>query len=352
MKAGQMLGYLDPTMPEELRGALSLLQTVAPTTPFETVRRSVNEAIQLDERPIAVASIGQVHRGRLPDGSEVAVKVRHPEIKKALAADFRTASVGKIVALIAGAGSVKGMIDEARTAFLEECDFSLEASRQERFRALFAGDEVIEIPEVCKDWCSDGVLVTRWLPGDPLDRFLLRASQAERDRAGEALFRFWLRTLYRDGLFHGDPHPGNFAFREGGTIALYDFGCVREFDALLRRGFARLASATRADDLPGIVDALRTLGARPPEDDAGREHIRTLLRGFFAPLLLPGRRRIAPDEGIGARDVMRDKRAILRMELPPRMLFLFRLRFGLYAVLARLGAECDWSALERTWAEP
>jgi hypothetical protein len=96
-----------------------------------------------------------------------------------------------------------------------------------------------------------------------------------------------------------------------------------------------------------MVDALRALGGRAP---TRTEDLRRLLRAFFAPLLVAGRRRLALEASREARDLMADKRAVLGLELPGRMLFLFRLRFGLYALLARLGAEVDWAGLEAGWA--
>lgn len=360
MKMGQMLGYIDQGVPEELRGMFSLLQTAAPGTDFDGVAAVLREALGeraraliagLERAPVAVASIGQVHRGRLPDGTAVAVKVRHPGVEEALTADFRTANIGKVFAAALGAASITGMIEEARTAFLEECDFPLEARRQQHFAALFADDPQIEIPAVEPAWSADRVLVTRWTPGRSLAEFLAGApDQGQRDAVGAALFRFWMRTLYRDGLFHGDPHPGNFAIHPDGRVIVYDFGCVRSFEPALRRGFAALAAATRDDDPAAIVAAISALGGRAPRDARSRAHLRELLRSFFGPLLHPGARRIAGDEGLGARNLMRDKRAIIGLQLPARLLFLFRLRFGLYAVLSRLQAEVDWAGLESQWA--
>lgn len=360
MKMGQMLGYIDQGVPEELRGMFSLLQTAAPGTGFPVVAAVLREALGeradaliagLERTPVAVASIGQVHRGRLPDGTEVAVKVRHPGVEEALAADFRTASVGKVFAAIAGAASITGMIEEARSALLEECDFPLEGRRQQHFAHLFADDPELVVPAVEAAWSAGRVLVTRWTPGRSLAEFLASApDQGRRDAVGAALFRFWMRTLYRDGLFHGDPHPGNFAIRDDGRVVVYDFGCVRSFEPTLRRGFASLAAATRDDDPGAIVAAITALGGRPPRDAKSRAHLRELLRSFFGPLLHPGARRIAADEGLGARDLLRDKRAIIGLQLPARLLFLFRLRFGLYAVLSQLQAEVDWAGLESRWA--
>jgi len=360
MKVGQMLGHIDPGVPEELRGMLSLLQTAAPATSFDAVEATVRGSLGphagallagMERAPIAVASIGQVHRATLPDGTAVAVKVRHPGIEAAIAADFRSAGLGKLFAKVTGAAAIGEVIEEAREAFLGECDFLREAGHQQEFARLFADDPVILVPEVLPAWSSDRVLVSRWTPGRSLAQFLAAApSQAERDAAGAALFRFWMRTLYQEGLFHADPHPGNFAFCDGGRIALYDFGCVRSFDLPLRRAFAQLAAATRDDDLDRMSQAIAAAGGCVPASTDARSHMRALLRGFFGPLLTPGKRRITIDEGLQAREILRDKRALLGLQLPGRMLFLFRLRFGLYAVLAQLQAEVDWAGLEHGWA--
>jgi predicted unusual protein kinase regulating ubiquinone biosynthesis (AarF/ABC1/UbiB family) len=360
MKAGQMLGYIDTSVPPELQAMLSLLQTAAPGTDFAGVEATLRAALGeradpllagIDRTPVAVASVGQVHHARLADGRELAVKVRHPGIEAALAADFRSAGVGKLFAALSGAASIRECIEEAREAFTGECDFLGEAAHQQHFAHIFRDDPVLVIPEVLPELCATPVLVTRWTPGRSLATFLAGdPTQAERDAVGAALFRFWLRSFYRDGLFHADPHPGNFAFLPDGRIVLYDFGCVRRFDPALRRGFARLAAATRDNDEDGLLAAITAIGGHAPKDRSGRAHVRTLLRAFFAPLLTPGKRRVAPDASIAGRGAMQDKRAIINLQLPGRMLFLFRLRFGLYAVLSRLQAEVDWCGLESAWA--
>jgi len=347
MKAGQVLGYIDPTLPPEIRELLSVLQTASPASPFPQVEATIRAALGsradvllagLERKPVSVASIGQVHRARLPDGTEAAVKVRHPGIDEALQSDFRAAGTGSSFAsvLLPGAASnIRGFIDEARTVLLEECDFSLERERQATFARLFSQDEVILIPAVEPEWCASSVLTTHWMPGQPFDAFLAaNPSQEVRDRMGLALFSFYIGTLYRHGLFHGDPHPGNYAFREDGRVVVYDFGCVRSFDSATVLAFAALVDAVRADEVQGMREAM----------------LRTLLRGFFAPLLEHGPRPVHPGSGFEAQQLLRDKRFLAKLSLPGRFLFLFRLRFGLYAVLARLGAVADWGALESQWA--
>ncbi len=360
MKAGQMLGYLDASLPESVRASLSVLQTAAPTTPYETVAATIEAALgarapqllaRLEPVPIAAASIGQVHRGVLPDGTAVAVKVRHPGIAEAIAADFRSASVGSVMGTLIGGAGIPAMIDEARQTFAEECDFALEARRQTRFAEIFAGDPDVVIPAVEAAWSTPDVLVTRFCDGTGLDAWLAGGpSQAARDRVGVALFRFWMQTLYAHGLFHGDPHPGNFAVDDTGRVIVYDFGCVREIPEALRLGLGTLAAATRQDDLDAMARAITQLGGEAPRALETRLQLRRLLRGFFGPLLTSGPRAMSFDEGAESKSVLADKRTILALRLPPRMLFLFRLRFGLFSVLAKLGAVADWAALESRWA--
>jgi hypothetical protein len=246
---------------------------------------------------------------------------------------------------------VRESIDEARTAMLEECDFALEADRQEAFAGWFEAHPTLLVPRVERAWCAPAVLTTEWMPGSSLDEWLASdPPQAARDRVGVALFELYVGTLYRRGVFHADPHPGNYAFREDGRVVVYDFGCVRSFDPPTVVALGRLAAAVRADDRAAIAQALSDLGGAPPASGEAMDHLRALLRGFFAVILRAGRHRVEAGAGFEGRDLLRDKRALMDLSLPGRMLFLFRIRFGLYAVLARIGAVADWSALESAWA--
>lgn len=363
MKIGQMLGYIDPTLPPELRGMLSVLQTQAPATPWAAIVDTLHDAFGddawtllagLDRTPIAVASIGQVHHGVLPDGTEIAVKIRHPGIADALRADFSNAATGAVFArMFAGGGAVREAIDEARTAMLEECDLSIEAAHQRQFRAWYADHPTIEIPEVLDAWCAPAVLTTRWTAGRSLDAFLASApTQDTRDRVGAALFELFVGTLYRHGAFHADPHPGNLAFLDDGRVAVYDFGCVRRFEPAVIAALASLVRAVQADDPDAIDAALTSLGGTPPRKPAARARVHALVRGFFAPLRATGAHAIEPGGALAGPAMFADKRALLGLALPGSLLFLLRLRFGLYAVLARIGAVVDWAALEARWAAP
>ena len=361
MKFGQILSYVDvPLLTPQARELLAVLQRQSQATPFAQIEAIVRAELgeraamllpTMDRVPVATASVGQVHRATLPDGTPVAVKVLHPGVEQAIRADFKTAQVGKALAgLIAPGVEVEEVIAEARERFLEECDYALERKRQSRFAENYRGHPCIGIPPVFEEFCARRVLSTRWHDGLRLEDFTRTATQDARDRVGEALYEFYIGTLYRHGLFNADPHPGNLLFGQDGSVVILDHGCVREFDRGTVACVARLSQAVREDSREGMMAALRGLEAKPPENDKEFEATRRLLRGFFQPSLQSGARRMRGDVTFEARQLVADKRALLRIRLPGRLLFVFRIRFGLYSVLERIGAVRDWRALEETFA--
>jgi predicted unusual protein kinase regulating ubiquinone biosynthesis (AarF/ABC1/UbiB family) len=355
MKVGQILSYVDASLDPQARALLAVLQRHAQPTPFAAIERTLREDLgpraeavlsTLDRAPAATASIGQVHRARREDGTSVAVKVRLPGIDAAIRADFKAAAVGTLLARTLAPGiDIQGFVVEAQARFLEECDYALEARRQERFAGLFAGHPHLHIPAVHGDWCGPRVLTTTWVEGLRLEAFLAGVpGAAARERASRALYEFYMGALYRHGLFNADPHPGNLLFGVAGDVTVLDHGCVREFEPEVVSALIALSRAVRRDQTGPIQEALAALGAT----DATRDFdaTRSLLRGFYAPLLVAGRHTIAPDRAFAFGETATLKRRILRLRLPARLMFLFRIRFGLYAVLAQLGAELDWAALE------
>jgi predicted unusual protein kinase regulating ubiquinone biosynthesis (AarF/ABC1/UbiB family) len=356
MKLGQILSYLDTPLPEETRKVLAVLQRQSQPTAFEKIEATLREDFgpraeallsRLDRVPVATASIGQVHRATLPGGEAVAVKVLQPGVEQALQTDFRAASTAKLMARVIMPGAdIEPVLDEAREAFLGECDYEAERRWQERFAQLYAGHATLSIPRVYGEWCSKRVLTTQWIDGLRFDDFAQRADQAARDRAGQALYEFYVGSVYRYGLFNADPHPGNLVFHEDGRLTVLDFGCVRVFDDELRRGLHALSKSVRDDDAAAMKAALVVLGGAKP-DEKSWPHTRAMLRGFFGPVLQPGSRRVESGFNADLRTILVDKRAVIRMRLPGKLLFLFRIRFGLHSELAKLRSVADWAALER-----
>jgi predicted unusual protein kinase regulating ubiquinone biosynthesis (AarF/ABC1/UbiB family) len=291
-KVGQMMASLEGLMPPELREAapaLATLQTAAATSDPDEVRRVIEEDLDapieelfasFDPDPFASASIGQVHRAVLRDGTEVAVKVQHPGVAEALAQDLSNVTlVERFAGRVAARVGTKGLIEEVRARFLDELDQRLEADRQEQVRRAFVGDPRVRVPAVHPRHTGPRVLTTTFVRG-------LRIEEArdlpEATRAGhvEAIWRMFHGSAFRTGFLCADPHAGNLLLHEDGAVTFLDFGCVQPLEAATIDGLRALhGAATRGDEAAFEARARALIGGSDRTTEAGAE----LLRAGLAP---------------------------------------------------------------------
>ena len=354
MKLGQILSYVDNALPENALSAFAVLQRQSKPLPFESVIRillselpetAAELMMQMDHEPVASASIGQVYYARLNNDVQVAVKVQYPGIREAIASEMKVAASGAGVARILAPGAgVDQIIAEVRDRLLEECDYRNEATNQNQFHANFASHPVIRVPMVFERFSSGQVLTSEWVEGQTFDAWLeANPSQAERDRIGKALYEFYIVSLYRFGMFNADPHPGNYVITPA-NLWFLDFGCVRKFPPLRVLLMRKLSAAVQAGDEQETKQALYDLGVNQPLR-APYPQVRDLLRGFFAPILVSGPSVVLAPSATGFGDMLASKKLLLSLRLPPDLLFLIRIKYGLYSILARSGARCDWALL-------
>jgi predicted unusual protein kinase regulating ubiquinone biosynthesis (AarF/ABC1/UbiB family) len=363
-KVGQMASYVDGFLPEAHRKAyeraLSALRTAAPTSSPEAVRKLVEQELgepidrlyaEWEAQPFASASIGQVHRARLTDGREVAVKVQHPGIERAVASDLDNAGV--IASLIATIGpkevGSRAMFDEVRARFLEELDYRLEAERQAWFARLHAGDPQIEIPEVIGERSSRRVLTSVLAHGQTLEQAATAGPQARRAWA-EVLWRFVFKGNLVGGMFNADPHPGNYLFPDDQRVIFLDFGCVQAITPTHQERARALHRAALARHEAAFADAARhLLNLRGGGyEKASIAFARRCFQPLFDSPYHITRQYVA--EIVGTIQELKSfmfKKNEGFVPLPSGMIFMNRLQFGFYSVLARLNVEADFAAVER-----
>ena len=363
-KVGQMASYVDGVVPEAQResyeAALTKLRAAAPRSSPEAIAAVVVEELgapleelfaDWEHAPFASASIGQVHRATLHDGREVAVKVQHPGIDKAIEADLSNAAVLNSVVGAVGpkAMDAKRIFQEIRTRFREELDYDLEARRQEEFRELHAGDDKIRIPAIVKERTKRRVLTSELCAGRSLEQ-AAEGSTAQRRAHAETLWRFVFKGNLVGGQFNADPHPGNYLFAEDGSVTFLDFGCVQPIEGprLEHARELHLAALDRDEDAFSAKAKVLLETQGGAYERAAIAYSRKCFEPLFSPPYKITRSYVA-ELVDGVRDM---KRLLFEKDgnvvpLPPGMVFINRLQFGFYSVLARLDVEVDYAAVER-----
>jgi predicted unusual protein kinase regulating ubiquinone biosynthesis (AarF/ABC1/UbiB family) len=368
-KVGQLASYVDGLVPEAddapLPRALAALRTAAPSSPPGAIRTLLESELdgpleerfdRFEEQPFASASIGQVHRGWLDDGTEVAVKVQHPGIAEALESDLRNATLlERLLGSAVGPNfHTKQLLREARERFREELDYRHEAAQQERFAELHAGDERIEVPAVVQSHSTSRVLTTVMARGQTFEQ-ACRAAGAERRAWAATLWRFVFRSALVGGLFNADPHPGNYLFRPDGAVTFMDFGCVERFSPPRHRAAVAVHVAALDHDEEAFSQGARDF--LEPEPGTHAELAVAFKRRCFEPIFDSPYRITRPYVASLVQELRRSAAQARRLEqgqvapLPEGVLFMNRLQFGFYSVMARLDVEVDFAGIERPFID-
>jgi predicted unusual protein kinase regulating ubiquinone biosynthesis (AarF/ABC1/UbiB family) len=356
LKAGQFLSTRADVLPAAYVEKLARLQDRARPQPYTDVRRVLCEELgappeelfaRIWRRPMASASLAQVHRATLHDGREVAVKVQRPDVRAALSADLSTLRMAvRAIEGVEGSLGFALLLDQLEASLARELDFALEAASAERMAANFAGSPVVRIPKVVAEFTCARVLVTEYLPGIRItDRARLRRAGVEPARVLDALLGAYAAQVFRHGLFHGDPHPGNLLVLPGeaGAFALcfVDFGIVQEVPEGFRDHALALVRAVVARDAAGVSAALYALGIATRDPSA--RTIEQMAERLVAHLALrdePGSDPAAALEGLGA-----ELTALLRADplatVPGHLFLLGRVLGLLSGVSTQLGARAN-----------
>jgi predicted unusual protein kinase regulating ubiquinone biosynthesis (AarF/ABC1/UbiB family) len=362
MKLGQMASYLDSGLPEPVREALSSLQQDAPPMAPELAAGVIEAELgaapdvvfaEWDPQPIASASIGQVHRAITRDGQAVAVKVQYPGVDDAIRADLdNSALLLQIVSMLFPGLEAGPLVEELRARLLEELDYRLEASNQQRFAELYANHPFLHIPAVRTDLSTGRVLTSELVTGARYQD-VQQWSQEERNLAGEAIFRFVFGCLYRLRAFNGDPHPGNYVFHGDGRVTILDFGLVKWFtDQDVERLAAMIETMVLREDVSGFRQAVEKAGFLRPDPAITDEQVADYFRHYYELVMDGGDVSFSPEY---ASDTVRtffdaSNEVVKRANVPPEFVVLQRINLGLYAVLAGLGATANWRRIaEEIW---
>ncbi len=272
IKLAQVMGGREDVLPEPYGRILGRFHDRVPPRPFRELERAASRALgrrlrdvfrDIDERPLASASLAQVHRARLLDGSDVVLKIQYPEIARLVRIDLGSMRrIGtRVDRRFGGIVSGADVIEEMAHFLSLELDFTCEAASTERVRKAFAGDERIRVPRVYTEHSSRKLLVLEYLDGTPLtDPERLRKLDTDLPAFARRIAELYAAMIFELGFFHGDPHPGNLLLLPNNVVGLLDFGLAKELPDKFGNWMAALIVRGVRGDREGALEAARALG--------------------------------------------------------------------------------------------
>ena len=272
MKVGQIASQYKDIFPPEVAKAISKLQRQAPAMPFAQIKAQVEKELgqpleqlfcEFDETPFAAASIGQVHKACLMDGQKVVVKVQYPGVEAACESDLKQV---RLALRLMGVLKIEKQLQdklfkEIQDSLDNELNYHIEAQNLQIARTFHTAiDSKVIIPEVFKQYSSRHVLTLSLEQGETIET-ASTWSQDQRNELGRRLLLAIGQEIFYLKRFHCDPHPGNFAFREDGSVIIYDYGGVKTLSEDTVSTFKRLIHAARAHDIESMEQHLIDLNA-------------------------------------------------------------------------------------------
>ena len=281
IKIGQSLSTRADLLPSEYVEELGKLQDQVP--PFDTteaigiIESELGNSLyslyrDFQERPIAAASLGQVHKAQLQTGEEVVIKVQRPGLKALFDLDVQV--LKNVIRLCqryfdwAKKYELDAIYYEFFTILYQEIDYIQEGKNSERFRENFKDYPEIIVPRVYWTHTSEKVLTLEYLPGIKInDRMRLEACKINPQRINQIGVCCYLKQLLLDGFFQADPHPGNLAVSLDGEIIFYDFGMMAEVKSLTKDQMIKTFFAILRKDVDQVLNTLITIGLIEPMPD-------------------------------------------------------------------------------------
>jgi predicted unusual protein kinase regulating ubiquinone biosynthesis (AarF/ABC1/UbiB family) len=369
MKVGQVASFMDtgafpPEFQERIQAKLAELRDAAPRVPFKRMRKLIEDGLgerlddvfaEFDDQAVAAASIGQVYRGRLQDGREVAVKVQYPGVAQAVRADLQNLGlIMRVAKRMAPGMDAKAMTREIRERLTDELDYEHEAQQHRAFARSWRGHPFIYVPPVITELCSEHVLVSEWVEGTGFEE-VKQMDRAARDRFGEIVFRFFFGSLYRNGHFSGDPHPGNYRLMADGRVAFIDFGMTKRVAPADREAEIAAVRFGMDGDVEGLHRQLGAMGFYDPADEevtaeAVAEHFRDVTSWYIEDREVTVDRQLVAQVLIDFGDPRSRHWQLMRREtMPPQAMLARRMEALTLGVLGQLGATANWHRIAREW---
>lgn len=357
LKIAQSLSMDQGLLPEEFTDVMSEAQYSVPPINKALVRSIIKRELgeypeklfkHFNSNAIAAASIGQVHKATLNDGTVAAIKIQYPNVHNTIQSDLALAKT--LLKRFTKKGvNLDAYFDEIEETLLEETDYNREAEYLRYYHKRFSHDVIIT-PSFFEEYSTRKVLTMRFLDGVHLKEFLENdPPQEKRNHFGQLLWDFFHDQVEQRSFIHADAHPGNFLFRDDGRLGVIDFGCVKKFPESFTRRYMQLLPSHLSNDERDIRDLFIDLDIikATPDDPEKEERFYEFCKNYGDIFAQP----YARNEFDFGNGEYRQKLNYFSRKMPimnePRgdknFIFSTKVHLGLYGLLMKLGAVVDTS---------
>lgn len=360
MKIPQLLATVPDFLPAEYAAELLKLQSDAPAMGWPFVRRRMAAELgsewqtkfkSFNQEASCAASLGQVHKAVLHDGSQVACKLQYSNMEATVEADLAQLKlVAGLFDTFDGALETQGTpYKEIAARIREELDYEREAKNMALYHDMLSNVPCVHVPLPVSELSTKRLLTMSWLDGEKMIEAAETRSLEDRNAIATAMFRLWYTPFYHFGVIHGDPHLGNYTVREDNSINLLDFGCIRVVRPQLLQAVIMLFHAFHQNNKAMEYEAYDLWGFK----NVPRETLDVLglwARFIYAPVLhddtipLDESHNTAKGREI-AKKVHHELRRLGGVTIPPEFIMIDRASVGLGSVFLRLRAQVNWYRL-------
>jgi predicted unusual protein kinase regulating ubiquinone biosynthesis (AarF/ABC1/UbiB family) len=357
MKVGQALSVMEAAIPEQYgkpyREALTKLQREAPPLPAAKVHRVLDQQLgtkwrdrfrSFDDKSVASASIGQVHKAVWSDGREVAVKIQYPGADEALRADLKTMQrMVSVLKQLSPGADVQGVVDELIERTEMELDYRLEADNQRAFAKAYEGDPHFVVPHVVAS--APKVVIQEWIEGIPLSQIIREGDQATRDLMATRLFEFCDDAPTRLEMVHGDAHPGNFMLLPGDKMGVIDFGAVAPMPGGWPIELGQILRYAVDKNYDKLLPTMEKVGFIQKGQKVSTRDIDDMLKQYVEPLEVPvfhyTRKWLQKMTALDLEKAPGQIKTARQMDIPPKLIIPMRVLASIVAISCQLDAHVD-----------
>ena len=355
MKVAQLMATIPGILPLEYAQELTHLQSNAPPMGRLFVKRRMaaelginwqNNFMKFDKEATKAASLGQVHKGLLPNGKNIACKLQYPDMESAVTADLSQLKlIFSIYQSYNKAIKTEEVYKEITQRLREELNYDRERKLLKVFSQIFSKSPFVHIPKSYDKLSTKRLLTMSWVDGKSiLD--LKNEKKEIRNIIAKNMFYTWYYPFYKYGIIHGDPHMGNYTIQKDLSVNLFDFGCMRIFNGKFIQGVIDLYFALYKNNMEQAVHAYEQWGF----EDISKKKLSILNKWasfLYSPLMHDKVQKIQEsDSGIyGARvaaEVHHELKKLGGIKPPKEFVFMDRAAVGLGSVFIHLKAEVNW----------